>query len=83
MNAEGPAVLTDSSVTEYSGHLHVWFGGGQNSPSGANQAEQGFTLTFHGSGVAGSICIQANMHETFNYSGQPPSNVDHIDVRCS
>lgn len=88
-NAEGQAQLTNGSVVEYSGHAHIWFGGGQNSVSTdptlppTNQAEQGFTLTFHGSGAAGSIDISANMHMTQNNNGQSTANVQNINVTCS
>jgi len=86
-NAEGPASLSMSTgAVEYSGHLHVWFGGGQNSDPNApptNQSEQGFTLSFNGSGIAGNISINANIHGTTNNKGVTTSNVMHIDVTCS
>lgn len=91
-NFEGPANLTTSDgtvVVQYSGHAHVWFGGGQNSVSSdptappTNQGEQGATLTFNGSGIAGTISIHATMHMTQNNNGQPTANVQNIAVSCS
>jgi hypothetical protein len=88
-NAEGQAVLSDGTVNEYSGHANLWVGGGQNSVSldptapPTKQAEQGATLTFNGSGIAGSISIHATMHMTQNNNGQPTANVQRIAVSCS
>jgi hypothetical protein len=84
--AEGPAVLTDGTLIQYAGHLQEWGGGGQNSNPGGNptnQSENGFTLNFNGSGIAGSISIHANMHMTTNNSGTPTANVTNISVTCS
>ena len=86
-NAEGPAALaTSDQAVRYTGHLHVWFGGGQNSdPNGppTAQSEQGFTLAFNGSGTAGDITINAHIHDTTNAHGTPTSQVLGIDVSCS
>ena len=86
-NAEGPAALTTSDGTaRYSGHLHVWFGGGQNSdPNGppTAQSEQGFTLAFTGSGAAGAITINAHIHDTTNNNGTPTSQVLGVTIACS
>ncbi len=85
-NAEGQAQLTNGTVVEYSGHAHIWFGVGQNSDPTApptNQAEQGFTLTFNGSGIAGSINIHVNGHTTQNNNGQTTANFQNINVSCS
>jgi hypothetical protein len=78
---EGPAILTMSDGTpEYSGHATAWFGGGNNS---GGQSEGGFTLTFNGSGTAGTISIHVDQHSTTNNSGTPTSNVFHVTVTCS
>jgi hypothetical protein len=83
-NAEGTGVLATSSGTpQYQGHLHVWFGGGQNSLSGLNQTENGFTLSFQGSGPGGSITINAHTHTTTNNSGTTTANVASATVTCS
>jgi hypothetical protein len=82
--AEGQAVLTTSDGTiQYAGHLQEWGGGGQNSPDGTNQTENGFTLNFNGSGIAGNISIHANSHTTTNNSGTTTSNVNSANVTCS
>jgi hypothetical protein len=80
-NAEGPAELVTSDGTvQYSGHAHIWFGGGNNS---GNQTEQGFTLDFNGSGIAGNIDIHANTQQTTNNAGTPTANQQNINVTCS
>jgi hypothetical protein len=85
--AEGQAVLTTADGTvQYSGHLQEWGGGGQNSNPGGppmNQSENGFTLNFKGSGVAGSISINVNMHTTTNNSGTPTSSPAGGNATCS
>ena len=83
-NAEGIGVLSMSDSTPvYTGHLHLWFGGGQNSLSGANQTENGFTVTYQGSGPSGTISIHANIHQTTNNSGTPTANVFNASASCS
>ena len=86
-NAEGPAALsTPDSTVQYAGHLHVWFGGGQNSNPGGTptqQWEQGFTLEFDGTGIAGNLTIHANMHTTTNDKGITTNNILNINVVCS
>lgn len=83
-NAEGQGVLSMSNGTAvYQGHLHVWFGGGQNSLAGTNQTENGFTLSFQGSGSEGRITINANQHTTTNNAGRPTANVFNAKVTCS
>lgn len=86
-NAQGPAALSSSDGTvQYSGHLHVWFGGGQNSNPGGpptQQSETGFTLAFNGSGIAGNVTINANMHSTTNNNGVTTNNILNIKVACS
>jgi hypothetical protein len=78
---EGPAALTTSTGTvEYTGHATVWFGGGNNS---GGQSEGGFTLTFNGSGTAGTISIHADQHSTTNNGGAPTSNVFNATITCS
>ena len=82
--AEGAAVLTSSEgAVEYSGHATEWGGGGENSLTGTNQTEGGFTLHFNGSGPAGTIDIHIDSHSTTNNSGTPTSNVNHVTVTCS
>jgi hypothetical protein len=79
-NGEGPAVFSDEEGTLYSGHLHVWFGEGNNAKA---QTEQGFTLTFHGTGPDGTLDIHANTHQTTNAGGTPTSNIQNITITCS
>jgi hypothetical protein len=84
--AQGQATLTSGATVEYSGHLQEWGGGGQNSNPGGqptNQSVNGFTLNFKGSGIAGSISINANMHTTTNNSGTTTSSVGNGTVTCS
>ena len=48
--ATGQAQLVDSNgVVQYSGQATEWGGGGQNTPTGVQQSEGGFTAHFHGS----------------------------------
>jgi hypothetical protein len=85
-NAEGQGVLQNSVGTiEYSGHLHAWFGGGTNSSANntKQQSEQGFTLSFNGSGIAGNITINAHMHMTTNNLGVTTTSVLNANVTCS
>jgi hypothetical protein len=78
---EGQAVLATSDGTvQYAGHLTEWGGGGNNK---AGQTEGGFTLTFHGSGIAGNIDIHVDAHSTTNNSGTPTSNHQNGKVTCS
>ena len=82
--AEGTAVLTSSDGTvQYTGHATEWGGGGQNSPTGANQTEGGFTTHFNGSGAAGSIDIHVDSHSTTNNGGTPTNNFTNVKVTCS
>jgi len=79
--AEGLAVLAMSDGTpEYTGHATEWFGGGNNA---GGQTEFGFTLTFHGSGTAGTISIRADQHATTNNGGTPTSNTFNATITCS
>jgi hypothetical protein len=79
--AQGPAVLTSSDQTvQYAGHATEWGGGGNNS---GGQSEGGFTLSFNGSGLAGSISVHAHQHSTTNNAGAPTSNVFSATVTCS
>ena len=78
--AQGPAVLTSSDLTaQYTGHATEWGGGGNNS---GGQTQGGFTLTFNGSGPAGTISIHAHSHSTTNNAGTPTSSVDSATVSC-
>lgn len=88
--SEGPAALiTPDGTTQYAGHLTEWGGGGFNSypPSQTapppNQAEQGFTLNFNGTGPAGSISIHVDNHQTQNNSGTPTASTNNANVTCS
>jgi len=84
--ANGPAVFTTSDGTiQYSGRATEWAGGGQNSNPGGpptNQSMNGFTFHFNGSGIAGTISIHANMHQTTNNAGTVTSNVLSATVTC-
>lgn len=79
-NAEGTAIFTEGDTVLYTGHLHVWFGGGNNAKA---QNEQGFTLDFNGAGAGGTIAIHANTHVTTNANGTTTSNLTDIRVTCS
>jgi len=82
--AEGQAEFTTSDGTvQYAGHLTEWFGQGSNSPTDANQTEMGFTLDFHGTGIAGNLAIHANQHVTTNNAGTTTSNIINATVTCS
>ena len=87
--SEGPAVLATSGGTvEYAGHLTEWFGFGENTQSPPNspppnQARQGFTLTFNGTGPAGSISIHVDNHQTQNNNGIPTANTSNANASCS
>ena len=64
----------------YAGKLTTWDGGGNNAKA---QTEIGDTLTFHGSGPAGSLDIHANFHQTTNAAGTLTANVTNVNVTCS
>jgi len=64
----------------YTGHLTTWDGFGHNE---VGQFEGGDTLTFHGTGVAGSLDIHANFHTTINAAGNMTANVQNVKVTCS
>jgi hypothetical protein len=82
--AEGPASLSTSDGTvQYSGHLQLWFGEGQNSPAGTKQTENGFTLNFKGTGIAGSVSINIHQHTTTNNAGRPTAMPFGAVVSCS
>jgi len=85
VNAEGPGVITDGAVTKYMGHLHVWFGQGQNSTSGENQTEQGFTMSFAGANpdTGAGISIVANAHISTDNAGNQTAAFEHGSVTCS
>ncbi|MCW2857389.1 MAG: hypothetical protein JWR52_3004 [Marmoricola sp.] len=79
--ADGQATLTTSDNTvQYAGHLTEWGGGGNNS---ASQNEFGFTLTYHGSGIAGNISIHVTGHSTTNNGGTQTNNFQTATVTCS
>jgi hypothetical protein len=60
--------------------LTEWGGGGNNA---AAQTEGGFTLTFNGSGPAGTLTIHVTSHTTTNNSGTPTATVQNVNVTCS
>jgi len=79
--AQGLATLTTSdNVVQYTGHLTEWGGGGNNS---GGQTEGGFTLTFNGSGSAGSLSIHVTGHSTTNNAGTPTNSFQKVNVTCS
>ena len=81
VTAEGPAALTSFDGTvQYAGHATEWGGGGNNS---GGQTEGGFTLTFHGSGIAGSLSIHVDGHSTTNNGGIQTNNFTNVAVSCS
>lgn len=81
-NAEGNGVLTDNgSATSYQGHLHAWFGVNVN-PTGNAQNYNGTTVSFHGSGPAGSIQLNASFGGGSSASGRPTDWVQ-LDISCS
>jgi hypothetical protein len=81
---EGTATFYENDGTTntpwYTGHLTTWDGGGNNAKS---QNEGGDTLTFHGTGAAGTLDIHANFHSTFNAAGTPTANVLNVKITCS
>lgn len=79
-NAEGTGAFSQAGTTLYTGHLHVWFGNGNNA---AGQAEFGFTLEFLGSGSLGNLTIHVNGGATTNNSGTPTANHKNVNVTCS
>jgi len=87
--SEGQGELTTSDGTvQYVGHLQEWGGGGQNTPvppapPQIGQTENGFTLNFNGSGIAGNVAIHVNGHSTTNNNGTPTSNHMNVSVACS
>jgi hypothetical protein len=83
-NAQGDAFLFDrttASPTGYAGHLHVWFGVNVN-PTGNLQNYNGETVSFNGSGPAGSITINASFGGGQSASGNP-TGWAHVKVTCS
>jgi hypothetical protein len=80
-NAEGTAqFVTSDGTVQYTGQLHVWFGGGNNK---GGQSENGFTANFKGSGIAGTLSINAHQHGTTNNHGIPTANIFGANVSCS
>ena len=77
---QGQAVLSTPDGPQYTGHLTQWFGQGNNA---GGQTEMGFTLTYNGTGPAGSISIHANGHTTTNNAGTTTSNFNNATVTCS
>ncbi|GAC1542165.1 MAG: hypothetical protein NVS3B12_30050 [Acidimicrobiales bacterium] len=79
--ASGQAALTTSDNTvQYFGHLTEWGGGGNKAGA---QNEGGFTLTFNGSGIAGSVSIHVVAHTTTNNNGTQTVNFQNATVTCS
>jgi hypothetical protein len=79
--ATGQAALTTSDNTvQYTGHLTEWGGGGNNK---AGQTMGGFTLTFNGTGIAGSLYIHVTGHMTTNNAGTETVNFQNVTVTCS
>ncbi len=58
----------------------TWSGGGKNA---GGETEQGLTLSFNGTGIAGTISIQANQYSTTNNARTPTSNVQNSNVTFS
>jgi hypothetical protein len=78
---QGQAQLaTSDNTVQYAGHLTAWFGSGNNSGA---QTENGFTMTFNGSGIAGSLSIHVESHMTTSNSGTPTATAQHVTVTCS
>ena len=76
----GQAVFSEDGTPLYSGHLTTWQGGGGNIQG---QNEGGETLTFHGTGAAGSLDLHVNFHGTVSASGNMVGNVVNVNVTCS
>ena len=76
----GQAVFSENGTPLYAGHLTTWDGAGNNAKA---QTENGDTLTFHGSGPAGSLDIHANFHGITNAAGTLTANVQNVKVTCS
>ena len=78
---EGPGTITDGEGNVlYSGHLTEWGGGGNNAKA---QSENGFTLSFTGTGVDGSITVNAVSHMTTNAHGAVTSNLFNASIACT
>jgi hypothetical protein len=78
--AEGTAIFYENTTPLYEGHLTLWEGGGNNAQQ---QAEQGFTLDFHGSGAGGNLALHVDGHGTVNAHGTPTANVQNVSISCS
>lgn len=79
--AQGQADLaTSDHIVRYSGHLTVWFGGGNNK---AGQTDGGFTLAYNGTGAAGSLSIHVASGSTTNNAGTPTGSHTNVTVTCS
>lgn len=83
-NVQGNATLADvadSTQASYTGQAHLWYGL-TYSPAGNQQFYFGETLSFRGSGPAGSISLSANPGFTVSASGHN-SGWGQFDLRCS
>jgi hypothetical protein len=78
-NVEGNAIFQEAALQLYEGHVHAWFGNGNNVQG---QAEFGLTIEFHGTGVAGSLDLHANAHGTMNANGTVTANVFKVSITC-
>lgn len=76
----GNPIDTGPPVGLYTGHVHIWEGGGNNAKA---QSENGFTLDFQGSGPLGTIDLHVNGHTTTNASGAMTANSSDVKVTCS
>jgi hypothetical protein len=83
-NAEGTAVFQEGTTPLYQGHLHIWFGGGNNIQG---QNENGFTLAFKGSGVSDTsqaLTLHVSTGSATPAHGTTPtSNRLNVSIACS
>lgn len=77
---QGTAVFYEGTDALYQGHLTIWAGAGNNAKA---QTENGFTLSFNGTGTGGSLAIHITQHATTNANGTPTSNVLNLNITCS
>jgi len=80
ITVQGSAEFQVDGTTWYTGHATFWGGGGNNK---AGQTEGGLTLTFTGTGDAGSLALHVNGHMTTNNAGTPTADTKNVQVVCS
>jgi len=87
---QGPAAMYEGSTPIGQGHLTVWFGGGNNSPT-RGQNEGGFTANYTGTDSTGpdstgTVQIHVNGQMTIpanSSTGAPTAEVLNVNVTCA